>query len=295
VPTWQCNTSSPFPRLTGAAIFAGGPFYCAQNNIGLTVSCMQTASLINLGLLEADARTMASAGTIDNLGNLRNHRIFLFSGTRDSIVAQPVVKKLQTMYSDFGAGSSTRYDIGDEHAFPTNGWGNSCGTYGSPYINNCGFDGAGAALSTIWDDLSSPVENRTEKLLGTMKQISQGKYTPGGLAPAFLSMGSTAYLYVPSGCSGSSSNCRLHIAFHGCLQGYGQVGDAFINNAGYNGWAESNNILVLYPQIIITGVNPQGCWDWWGYTGIGYPTRNGRQMATVTNMVNCLASGNLNC
>ena len=31
--------------------------------------------------------------------------------------------------------------------------------------------------------------------------------------------------------------------------------------------------------------NPRGCWDWWGYTGTDYATRNGVQIATIVAMV----------
>ena len=37
-------------------------------------------------------------------------------------------------------------------------------------------------------------------------------------------------------------------------------------NAGYNEVGELNNIIILYPQAIATVSNPNGCWDWWGYT-----------------------------
>jgi hypothetical protein len=35
--------------------------------------------------------------------------------------------------------------------------------------------------------------------------------------------------------------------------------------------------------------NPNGCWDWWGYTGAPYHTRNGAQMRAVKAMVDRLA------
>jgi len=43
------------------------------------------------------------------------------------------------------------------------------------------------------------------------------------------------------------------------------VGDAYIRNAGYLEAGELNNIIILFPQTIATGANPQACWDWWGY------------------------------
>lgn len=58
-----------------------------------------------------------------------------------------------------------------------------------------------------------------------------------------------------------------------------------MRHAGYNAWAESNNIIVLYPQVHASLLNPMGCWDWWGYTGAHYAQKGGPQMATIKNMV----------
>jgi hypothetical protein len=32
-------------------------------------------------------------------------------------------------------------------------------------------------------------------------------------------------------------------------------------------------------------LNPNGCWDWWGYTGDTYATQAGPQMAAVKAMI----------
>ena len=57
------------------------------------------------------------------------------------------------------------------------------------------------------------------------------------------------------------TNNRLIV--HGIFNFRGTIGDVFAVHAGYNGVAEVNNIIVLYPQVIKTLlVNPDGCWDW---------------------------------
>lgn len=59
--------------------------------------------------------------------------------------------------------------------------------------------------------------------------------------------------------------CRLHVAFHGCRQFAESVGTVFVEHSGLNAWAESNNIIVLYPQTVNSDVlpfNPKACWDW---------------------------------
>jgi poly(3-hydroxybutyrate) depolymerase len=76
-------------------------------------------------------------------------------------------------------------------------------------------------------------------------------------------MANSGYAYVPAACAAGQSY-KLHVAFHGCPQGASVVGTAFYQNAGYNRWADSNRIIMLYPQMIVTASNPGGCWDWWG-------------------------------
>ena len=101
-------------------------------------------------------------------------------------------------------------------------------------------------------------------------------------------MATTARVYIPTGCV-PGTTCRLHIAFHGCKQNEERVNDAFTVGAGFNRWAESNNIVVLYPQTHDTSTNPNACWDWWGYHRPGYATKNGVQMAAVHRMMLALA------
>lgn len=44
------------------------------------------------------------------------------------------------------------------------------------------------------------------------------------------------------------------------------IGDMFAAHAGYNGVAEVNSLIVLYPQIVNTTLNLAGCWDWYVWT-----------------------------
>ncbi len=71
------------------------------------------------------------------------------------------------------------------------------------------------------------------------------------------------------------------------------VKDAIYGRTGYNEWADSNKLILLYPQIDPTTlpVNPQGCWDWWGFTGLNFQTRWGAQLAAVHAMVTRLTGG----
>ena len=98
----------------------------------------------------------------------------------------------------------------------------------------------------------------------------------------------TGHVYVPSSCA-QGATCRVHIAFHGCQQTDALIGDRFRTETGYDRWADTNDLIVLYPQAHRTFLNPNACWDWWGYDDDRYATRNGRQMAAVRAMLDRLA------
>lgn len=40
------------------------------------------------------------------------------------------------------------------------------------------------------------------------------------------------------------------------------ISDTFALHSGYNGLAEENDIIMLYPQVTDSLFNPKGCWDW---------------------------------
>lgn len=66
--------------------------------------------------------------------------------------------------------------------------------------------------------------------------------------------------------------------------------------SGYNEWAEANSLVILYPQAIrslVLPLNPNGCWDWWSYTGLNYGTRGAPQIAMIHNMATALLSGDV--
>jgi len=49
------------------------------------------------------------------------------------------------------------------------------------------------------------------------------------------------------------------------------LGETFARNTGYNEVGELNNIIIIYPQASSTNItNPDGCWDFWGYSSQFY-------------------------
>jgi poly(3-hydroxybutyrate) depolymerase len=105
-----------------------------------------------------------------------------------------------------------------------------------------------------------------------------------------LGLNDTGFAYIPAGCTAGGEACRVHVVFHGCKQTVDDIQEQYVRNTGYNRWAESNNIILLYPQARSEPqANPNGCWDWWGYSGADYATKGAPQMVAVRAMLDRLA------
>ena len=255
---------------------AGGPYYCAQGNLDIALTqCMsaQYSPFINTQYLSKIVNNTAISEYIDPVHTLANSRVLLYSSLNDSIVSQTVVQKNAELYTIYNANVSTLFDHIGEHAVVTNTFGNDCMTLGSPYINNCGFDAAQYGLKYLYDDILDRDSN------GTIYQFDQTAYMPVVWSPDW-GLSNTGYLYIPHGCY--LSPCHLHISFHGCKQTVDSIGLDYVHNTGYNGF---DNVVVLYPQALASTLNPEGCFDWWGYTGPEYASNIGVQLATVRNML----------
>jgi poly(3-hydroxybutyrate) depolymerase len=275
-------------NMKGVAAFAGGPFRCAQGSIADALNaCMSSSSKLDPTPFVAVTKSYAAAGAIDGVEHLKGQRVFLFGGAKDTTVNPAVMDGLRDYYAAFVDApdlSFERQRPATAHTMPTESYGGDCATTAAPYIGKCGFDGAGAALAHI----HGPLAPRAASLSGSFLAIRQGDFIAG---PAAHSLADTAYAYVPKSC-GDGERCNVHVAFHGCKQSTSAVGDAFYKHAGYNEWADTNHVVVLYPQTIAKqGSNPNGCWDWWGYDSPDYAKKTGPQMKMVKSIVDGLASG----
>jgi hypothetical protein len=181
-------------------------------------------------------------------------------------------------------------DVAAGHAIITGNEGaNDCAVTASPYINNCHFHQSHDILRHIYGDLNPPSAHLSGKLI----KFNQREF----IHSFFSSMSDDAYLYVPKFCE--ENTCRVHVVFHGCGQGASKIGDLFYRTTGYNEMADSNRMIVLYPQVerssgFFSPYNPKGCWDFWGYSQVGFfsapfYTKEAIQMAAVKAMLDQLA------
>lgn len=281
---------------TGFGVFAGGPFDCARNQYYTSCMYNQTPSITTP---IANMKSW-SGNQIDTTGNLASRKIYLWVGSSDTTVGPNVEAQLQSELGNFDTASNVSSIIssGAAHTFPTDFSGagdNACSSASSPYISNCSYDGAGAALKWMYGALNA---RNNGTLGGAVVAFDQSAFVSPGYG-----MDSTGYLYVPKACApGGTTVCKVHVALHGCLQSVSNLQMTFINNTGYNKWADTNNIIIVYPQAIPDNTshttwdsgslsNGNGCWDWIGWYGANADQHGGVQMAAIVGMVNKITSG----
>lgn len=279
--------------IRGAGVFSGGPYNCAQGSLSTATNACMTALITkpNVNKLVSETKSRAQKGEIDDYTHLTNSTVYLFHGTRDTTVRSAVMDALHKYYLDFVPATNVVYknNLAAGHTQPSDDPinKNACSATKQPWISDCKYDGAGESLSTIYGRLNPRTENPSSS---NLLEFDQTKYAP----KTGISLANTGYVYIPEACANKSVVCRVHISFHGCKQMVQSVGMDYVSNTGYNKWADTNNIIVLYPQTVTSSFspfNPNGCWDWWGYNNNSktYDTKTGVQMVFVKNMIEQLA------
>ncbi|HET6804470.1 MAG TPA: PHB depolymerase family esterase [Frateuria sp.] len=275
----------------GAALVAGGPYGCAGGQLASALgSCMKGTPAPDVDTLVARARKLSDAGSIGKLAELANARVYLLHGKDDALVAPVVAEAGARFYETLrdrvpGLKRMQVHDDGGRafaHNLPVAGKGDDCGKSVSPFLGHCGFDAAGAIFTELFGQPTRTVAAPRGKL----RTFDQNALRPGG-KDAFLA--DEGYLYLPPSCA-AGKPCGLLVALHGCKQNAQAVGEAFVRDAGFNRWADAYDVAVLYPQTraSFAPLNPQACWDWWGYSGADYDTREGVQLRWLVDAVRAL-------
>lgn len=281
----QFHLSHP-DLVSGVGLIAGGPYGCARNSIMTALGeCVNKAPA-----QYPESITNIKSKMSDTINQLINDKVWILHGTLDTKIIAKVSDALHAQYQQLIQAQNLRY-INDKpfaHLFPTTNTGVACDEASSPFIGKCGFDAAGEMLSFI----ATTGQNETLKpALSKEESQQQGKlikFKQSALAELNNSgMNEEAFVYIPNACA-KGETCKVHISFHGCNQSIDNIGQEYAANVGLNEWAASNNLIVLYPQTAkssLMPMNPQACWDWWGYTDENYLNKQGKQISAVHQMV----------
>lgn len=303
--------------VRGAGIVAGGPYNCSQNDMVTATTkcsctgepvlrCEVTSTSANVPALVSATKGLFNARLIDDPGNVAGQRVIILAGGKDPLVPTPITTQLSEFYTALGVPSRNISAVslaGAGHTMPTLAFGKACSATKEPYIGKCNFDSARAILSWIYGPLEPPASGKAK---GRYIRFDQKPFIPNDGPYHYLwgsGLDSSGWIYVPDACA-KGARCRLHIALHGCKQGQTYVplepppggglyyGTTFVKNTGYRRWADNNHLVVLFPQAVsIPWRNPNGCWDWWGYTDEHYADQKGVQIRALRAMVDRLSSG----
>ena len=304
-------------QLMGAELVAGGLYGCAvfdANETGVQPMaslalgpCMTAPSLLQPAATYADRiRKFAALGWIDPVENLGRSRLYAFTGKADAVVNPETVRRAVAVYGLLGlptaATSFSNAALNAGHSWVTQAYGVGCADNRSPYINECRYDQARFVLEAIYGRLAPAAT----KVSGRFVLFDQKEFTPGGNGPRH-GLWDTGALYVPKACEATGAEpCRLHVVLHGCKQSMQEtaIGERFFRHVGVNEWADTNRIVVLYPQARTvsttafsppaftdtSNINPEGCWNWWGYAyDKRYLFKDGVQVNAIWQMVERVA------
>jgi poly(3-hydroxybutyrate) depolymerase len=280
----QMHVSSS-ETIRGAAVFAGGPYYCAEGQmVKALTSCMSTGTGINVSGIETTISSYAKSGKIDDTKNLDGSKVFIFAGTSDYTVNPKVDKVAEQIYGDYNVDVKHVYDFAAGHTMPTKNNGVTCTLTQSPFIGKCNYNGALESLNHLFDGTLTEGSGKYDK----SNLFSTSQTTSGTV------MGSKAYIYAPKACQAEGAECPLHVVFHGCKQTTKDISMQYVETTGYLEVAEDNNLVILFPQATSDMLkNPNGCWDWFGYTDGNYANKSGKQIAEVNRLIKGLKSGSL--
>jgi len=274
--------------VRGVGVIAAGPYACAQAHpVWASDVCLRghPGTRDSIDAVEA----AASLGAIDAPANLQRMRAWVLAEGADPVVEPGVVEATRDFLSHYADGG-VQFQVlkGAGHSMPTLDHGGRCGGTGGSYLNACGFDAASQMLDFLY-----PQAQEEPDAGGKLVSFDQVEFVPEWRRVLGNdSLARLGYLYVPRRCR--HGGCRLHVALHGCRQAATASNQDFARYAGYNAWATRHAAVILYPQVGPTDyawyapwlpLNPEGCWDWWGYSGADYAVRSGVQIKAIAAMI----------
>ena len=210
-------------EISGIGQFAAGPYYCAQGEAKDRFNRCFRYEEYSADKSFSTVDKFFVEGKIDNPSNLKETKVFLYTGLSDHSVLPVMTKKSESFYEKYMSKDEIKVieKDGAQHTFPTDFYGENCRHVYSPWISNCHYDLAHDALAWL---------NPKEQKASTKFNPDQFYSFYQGNTEAEMDM--NGYIYVPAACE--RKFCPLHVALHGCDMDTTQIGTKFVEFAGYN-------------------------------------------------------------
>ena len=210
-----------------------------------------------------------------------------------------VVAAVGTFYAAFVAPEAIRFEttVPAAHAMVTLAWGEPCEAFEEPFINDCDYDLAGAILQQMYGPLAAPDEAGDEPA-GDIVAFDQAPFDPGrqDQRPR-RHRAICSFPRVPGGGRPLPAARRPARVRADARPASARPSSATpATTAGPPSTASSSSIR-RRPRssgsllgVDLPWPNPQGCWDWWGFTGPDYALKSAPQITAITAMIDRLTS-----
>lgn len=190
-----------------------------------TSSCMTGLGLpVSTSTLISKANSFATLNYIDATSNLKNDRVYIYSGSKDTTVKTVVVQMGEDFFKNYMPASQikTVYSIASVHGHITENYGSACGTTDKAYINNCNYNQVYDMFDFLYPQLNivrpavnylstgSVIKFKIKSVLLViiyfsfflkMIQFDQKEFFPTGLFPPPITMETYGWIYVPTQCA----------------------------------------------------------------------------------------------
>ena len=215
-------------------------------------------------LAEARRATSRSVGRIDPVADVKDDRIYLFSGKDDHTVVPAIVGSARRFYEALGVPADHILYVADipaGHALRHRGQGPGVRLHRQALHRRLRLrPGRGAAGADLRDVEAARRCSRPAPSSCSTSARSHASSSNHGLsddghrlrAAARAPRSAAAACTSPSTAAGRTA--RSSATPSRAIRAIAR-------------WADTNTLIVLFPQTATTPLNPQGCWDWWGYTG----------------------------
>jgi hypothetical protein len=241
--------------------------------------------------LDAYWEQRLAEGHVDDVKNLQGKPVIIFQGTEDEIISgMSVANEIKRQVGLWNMSATTIEDLPASHVWVTDHGTCGCGSCprGMRYgpccdYNNCDFDMSGLMLGKFYGTLAPRGTAKT-----SLVWISQNDYLPEQDTWTEKGLNPWALAYVPNSCKAAPETCKIHINYHGCIDNDWSYRERYTQELDLNEYAESNDLIILYPQSHGTAQTGLGCWNW-GAGGEAddpyFDTRWSVQLRTVERMV----------
>ncbi|WP_027965796.1 PHB depolymerase family esterase [Halomonas halocynthiae] len=292
-------------RFVGLGVISAGPWGCAQGSLSLALTqCMLTTKgPINLDAINDRYQSYLKRELVGPTQQLSSLRVYTWHGSADSVVAlsvgQSLTQQLEAWLTHPKQQLRSIVDEGAAHGWPVGSASSDdiqradCATGGGSHLLNCDRQVAEEALdwlhgpAPLSNDESTETDSQQQRQQGKLVRFDQSDFEARGLADE-------GYLFIPASCE--AGGCPVSIALHGCNMSANDGDERFVRHSGLNERAAREKRVILYPQAKPSMANPQGCWDWWGFTESSWQidplhdSRQGRQANALMQMLDTLQS-----